>query len=92
MPCSLAPTGTNILYAGMSRRTRELGTLRALGFGGRFVAGTLLLERVLVALLGGLVGLGISLWLDGFALNLIGLSFELVIGKAALLQGLGSRC
>ncbi len=79
--------GTNTLYAAMSRRTRELGTLRALGFGRWFVAGTLLLESILVSLIGGLIGLAVSLGADGFALNLVGLSFELVIDQAAVLQG-----
>ncbi len=81
--------GTNTLYAAMSRRTRELGTLRALGFGRWFVAGTLLLESVLVSLLGGLIGLGAASGTDGFTLNLVGLSFELVIDQTAIWQGIG---
>jgi ABC-type lipoprotein release transport system permease subunit len=79
--------GMNTLYAAMSRRVREMGTLRALGFGRWNVGGALLLESVLVALLGGGVGVGLALGFDGFALNLLGLSFELDVTSQTLLRG-----
>ena len=79
--------GMNTLYAAMSRRTRELGTLRALGFGRWFVGGTLLLESILVAGIGGVVGGGMALLFDGFALNLLGVAFELRVDSEMLSQG-----
>jgi ABC-type antimicrobial peptide transport system permease subunit len=79
--------GMNTLYAAMSRRTRELGTLRALGFSRYFVGGVLLLESLVVGVIGGLSGAGLALYFDGFALNLLGLSFVLSMPAATVLQG-----
>jgi putative ABC transport system permease protein len=47
---------TKILYAAVRARTREIGTLRALGFGSVPVAVSVLLEAVLLALLGAALG------------------------------------
>jgi putative ABC transport system permease protein len=47
---------TKILYAAVRVRTREIGTLRALGFGSVPVAVSVLLEAVLLALLGAAFG------------------------------------
>jgi len=78
--------GMNIMYAAMSRRVREMGTLRALGFGRYMVGGLVLLESVLVAALGGLFGAGLGLAFDGYALNLLGLSFQLDVSPATLAE------
>jgi len=78
----------NTLYAATSRRIRELATLRALGFGRAYVGGTVLLESVLVGALGGLLGGGLALAFDGFALNLLGLSFELSVRPDNLGRGI----
>jgi putative ABC transport system permease protein len=79
--------GMNTLYAAMSRRTRELGTLRALGFSRWFVGGVLLLESMLVGVIGGIAGSALALYFDGFALNLLGLSFVLSMPFATVAQG-----
>lgn len=79
--------GMNTMYAAMSRRVREMGTLRALGFGRWNVGGSLLLESVLIGGLGGGVGVLLALAFDGVALNLLGLSFELDVRGATLLRG-----
>jgi len=47
---------TNTLYAAVQARTREIGTLRALGFSRTAVAGTFLLESALIALAGFALG------------------------------------
>ncbi len=50
------------MYAAVSDRQREIGVLRAIGFSRLGILGSFLLESVLLALLGGLVGtLGASL-------------------------------
>jgi putative ABC transport system permease protein len=41
-------------------RTNELATLKAIGFTSRFVLGLVLAEALLVAALGGVIGLGIA--------------------------------
>lgn len=78
--------GMDIMYAAMSRRVREMGTLRALGFGRTMVGGLVLLESALVGTLGGLLGAVLGLAFDGYALNLLGLSFQLDVSPATLTQ------
>jgi ABC-type lipoprotein release transport system permease subunit len=79
--------GMNTLYAAMSRRVREMGTLRALGFARRAVGGSLLLESALLGLAGGLVGLALATAFDGVALSLMGLAFELDVRPSTLARG-----
>jgi putative ABC transport system permease protein len=47
---------TKIMYAAVRMRTREIGTLRAIGFGGTDVAVSVLVEAILLALLGAALG------------------------------------
>ncbi len=46
----------NTMYSAVSTRTREIATLRALGFGAGPVVTSVLLESVVLGLIGGLVG------------------------------------
>jgi putative ABC transport system permease protein len=46
----------NTMYAAVARRTREIGTLRALGFSRRSVLISFVLESVFIAILGGIIG------------------------------------
>jgi len=50
----------NTMYSAVAVRSREIGTLRALGFGGGAVVVSLLLESLLLALVGGLIGGGLA--------------------------------
>lgn len=57
----------NTMYTAVSARTREIATLRALGFGASPVVVSVLAESLLLALAGGLAGGGIAyLFFDGF--------------------------
>jgi putative ABC transport system permease protein len=80
--------GANTMYATMSHRIREMGTLRALGFGRWRVGAALLLESGLVSLVGGVLGIALALAWDGVALSVVSLSFELAIGPANAAQGI----
>jgi len=80
--------GANTMYATMSHRIREMGTLRALGFGRRRVGASLLIESGLVSTVGGALGVALALAWDGIALSLVSLSFELAIGPANAVQGM----
>ncbi len=57
----------NTMYTAVATRTREIATLRALGFGGVPVVVSVLTEAVFLALAGGLLG-GLAAWLafDGY--------------------------
>jgi putative ABC transport system permease protein len=57
----------NTMYSAVAARTREIATLRALGFGSGPVVISILLESLTLALVGGAVGAGIAyLVFDGF--------------------------
>jgi len=57
----------NTMYTAVSARTREIATLRALGFGSFPVAFSVLAESLVLALVGGSVGAGLAYWaFDGF--------------------------
>lgn len=56
----------NTMYAAVARRSREIGTLRVLGFSRFSVLLSFLLESLVLALLGGLLGCLLVLPLDGF--------------------------
>src|SRR6266536_4736176 len=51
--------GMNTMYAAVARRTKEIGTLRVLGFSRRSILASFVLESVAIALIG--VGIGILL-------------------------------
>jgi putative ABC transport system permease protein len=56
----------NTMYAIVAARTREIGTLRALGFSRRSILGSFLVESVFLALIGGAVGCLLALPMNGY--------------------------
>jgi putative ABC transport system permease protein len=84
----------NTMYAIVSARTREIGTLRALGFRRRSVMVSFVLESVLLALVGGLAGCLLALPANFLTTSTGGANFSEVafafhITNTALLVGLG---
>jgi putative ABC transport system permease protein len=57
----------NTMYSSVSARTREIATLRALGFGSGAVVASVMLESVALALVGGAAGAGLAYFVfNGF--------------------------
>lgn len=56
--------GMNTMYAAVSRRTKEIGTLRVLGFGRFSILAAFLLESVAVALIGAVIGIVLAMPLN----------------------------
>jgi ABC-type antimicrobial peptide transport system permease subunit len=56
----------NTMFAAISQRTKDIGVLRLLGFSRWQVLRSFLLESVVVAFLGGLLGCGLGLLADGW--------------------------
>lgn len=56
----------NTMYSAVAARAREIATLRALGFGGLSVVTSFVIESVLIALVGGILGCLAVLPLNGF--------------------------
>jgi putative ABC transport system permease protein len=85
----------NTMFAAVAARAREIATLRAIGFAGMPVVVAILLETMLLALIGGLIG-GAAAWLlfNGYAASTMAagsvgkLSFELQVTAGVLWQGL----
>jgi putative ABC transport system permease protein len=50
----------NTMYSAVAARTREIGTLRALGFGGGAIVLALMIEALLLAIAGGALGAGVA--------------------------------
>jgi ABC-type lipoprotein release transport system permease subunit len=65
MAVGSAFAATNTMYAAVSRRAREVGTLRALGFSRVSILLSFMVESVCLALIGGLLGVLIALPING---------------------------
>jgi putative ABC transport system permease protein len=70
----------NTMYASVASRTVEIATLRAIGFGPLPVVASVLIESMLLALVGGLVG-AVLAWLlfNNVALSTLGAGFTQVV-------------
>jgi putative ABC transport system permease protein len=80
----------NSLYAIVDGRRRELATLRALGFDSTAIVTSMLLESVVLALPGALIG-ALAAWVlfNGFLASPFGTVFRLTVTPALALLGLG---
>lgn len=83
----------NTMYSAVSERSREIATLRALGFGAGSVVVSFLLESLFIALLGGALGCLAVLPLNGFTTGTMNwqtfshLAFAFSITPGLLLSG-----
>jgi len=70
----------NTMYAAVATRAREIATLRAIGFRGFPVIVSVLIETMLLALLGGVLGAGIA-WavFDNYTASTLGSNFSQVV-------------
>jgi putative ABC transport system permease protein len=85
----------NTMYSAVAARTREIATLRALGFGASPVVMSVLIEALLLSLVGGAVG-GLLAWaaFDGYQTATMNwqsfsqVAFAFAVTPALLLRGL----
>ena len=70
----------NTMYAAVASRGREIGILRALGFGALPVLVSVLLEGLFLACLGGILGAGVA-WavFDRYTVSTLGANFSQVV-------------
>jgi putative ABC transport system permease protein len=85
----------NTMYSAVSSRTREIATLRALGFGSAPVITSVLVEGLLIGLVGGAVGMVVSyIAFNGVRASTMNfatfsqLTFAFTVTPALLVQGL----
>jgi putative ABC transport system permease protein len=83
------------MYGAVASRTREIGTLRALGFRRSGILAAFLLESLLLGLMGGLIGVGLASgmqWLTISTMNwqtFAELAFSFDLTPAIILESLG---
>lgn len=85
----------NTMYSAVAARTRELATLRALGFGGAAVVFSVMAEALTLALVGGAAGAGLAyVVFDGFRTATMNwqsfsqVAFTFTVTPALLAQGM----
>lgn len=59
--------GMNTMYAAVAYRTREIGTLRALGFSKASIMSSFVIESMIISLIGGVIGCLLALPVNGIA-------------------------
>jgi len=86
----------NTMYSTVAARTREIATLRALGFGGGAVVDSLMIESLLLALLGGVAGASLAYFaFNGYHTSTMNfqsfsqVAFAFRVTPHLLLQGMG---
>ena len=83
----------NTMYAAVARRSREIGTLRVLGFSRASILLSFFVEAVLLSLLGGLLGCALALPLNGITTGIADtktfseVAFEFHTGPETMLAG-----
>jgi putative ABC transport system permease protein len=85
----------NTMYTSVSARTREIATLRALGFGRSAIVVAVLLESVVLALVGGAIGAALAYVIfNGFHTTTMNwqsfsqVTFAFAVTRGLLLQGI----
>ncbi len=84
----------NTMYAAVSARTQEIGTLRALGFSPAAVMGSFLLESLLLAVGAGVIGVLLALPVNGIStafgnyVTFSTLSFQFRVTLAIMIEAL----
>ena len=87
MGLAMVITGMNTLYGMIAARTRELGTLRVLGFGRKDIVVSVLVEATTLGLAGGIAGAILGAFLNGAPVFFEGMQLSFRIGPALLVQG-----
>ncbi|MGL6222462.1 MAG: ABC transporter permease [Steroidobacteraceae bacterium] len=79
----------NTMYAAVSARTREIATLRAIGFAGFPVVVSVMIEAMLLALAGGLIGAFLAFVLfNGMTVSTLGGGFTQLVFEFRVTPGL----
>jgi putative ABC transport system permease protein len=79
----------NTMYAAVAARGKEIATLRALGFGGLPVLASVMIEALVLALVGGVIGATIAyLLFNNFTVSTLGQNFTQVVFAFKVTPGL----
>lgn len=82
----------NTMYAAVGTRAREIATLRAIGFGGTSVVMSVMIEALVLALAGGLIGALLAyLLFNNMAVSTLGANFSQVVFQFKVTPALVER-
>jgi len=82
----------NSMYAAVATRSKEIATLRAIGFGGLPVLVSVMIEALLLAMIGGLLGAAIAYVLfNNLSVSTLGQSFTQVVFNFKVTPALVAR-
>jgi putative ABC transport system permease protein len=75
----------NAMYSAVSVRSREIATLRAIGFGASAVALSVLIEAMLLSVIGALIGAALAwIFFNGNVVSTLGSNFTQVVFRLAV--------
>ena len=75
----------NTMYSAVSVRSREIATLRAIGFGASAVVVSVLIEAMLLSVIGALIGAGLAcVFFNGNEVSTLGSNFTQVVFRLAV--------
>jgi putative ABC transport system permease protein len=75
----------NTMYSAVSVRSREIATLRAIGFGASAVVLSVLIEALLLSVIGALIGSGLAwMFFNGNVVSTLGSNFTQVVFRLAV--------
>ncbi|MHC4841357.1 MAG: ABC transporter permease [Planctomycetota bacterium] len=81
-------SGMNTMYASVLGRVREIGTLKTLGFSPGSIIKSFLVESVLIAVLGGVIGCAVAWQINGLQAKVAQGAMQLHINNQALIVGM----
>ncbi len=81
--------GMNTMYTAISGRTREIGMLQVQGFSKRSILGSFLLESLLIALVGGVLGCALGSIVNGMPMQVTMGVFVFRVDTLVLALGMG---
>lgn len=82
----------NTMYAAVGTRAREIATLRAIGFGGTAVVVSVMIEALVLAIAGGLIGALLAyLLFNNMAVSTLGANFSQVVFQFKVTPALVQR-
>jgi putative ABC transport system permease protein len=80
--------GMNTMYTAVAGRTREIGTLRALGFSGASILVSFLVEAVLIGAAGGALGVALGWLVHGARVNVMTASIQFAVTPSVAATGI----
>lgn len=81
--------GMNTMFAAVAARVREVGVLKALGFSHTSIMASFVLESLIIALAGGIIGCALGAGIHGLSASAPTFAFTLTVTERILMEGMG---